>query len=675
MKTLLTPGRTLATMLLLGVIAPAGALSLGVPRADALIGKPLELTVPARFASGDAGDQCVHADVFYGETRLPPGQVKATVVGSGEQRRVHITAQAVIDEPVVTVALRAGCGNTFSRSYTLLPELASEQVLAAAAARSVQPGGILTTALSTQAAGAGAAPARPAVQRTAMATGGEAQARVRAARPARVQAALGTARLRLDTFEQEAQQALLRVTAQIAEPLGDAARRATAGLLWQALNASPVDLVRATALVLKLEGELAQLQQSSAQTRSEVVALRRELESPAATTGSRLTQLLALLVLLAGGTAAYFWFRNRSAAQAGWTGAPLEAGDSMLREAPPPQQPAPQAGQPVQPVQPVQPPSPARFVAAAGTSGAGAPGAGAPSQPMPLVPDLSLDDLPAGYSVTPSRPERVAEVAPLEFEFPDDPQVPARVPSPTMLRVETLAATFEEVEFLASLGLWNDAMDILKTYLEDAEAPAPIAFFELMRLYVHTDDAASLVSVRKRYQQVFGVEAPRFEQITAPVGIEAFPDLAMRVTRAWGTPQVLDHIEQYLFAVPQPGRAFSLAAGRELLYLHDLAMALLTDAGPGEDAEGHALAPWASADSPAQARMAAERAAEVSGGHNFALDVDLTAQAEALPEPQQVKRPAPPAPRKPEPELRLDDGEDAFSAAVSRENRRPTTRF
>jgi hypothetical protein len=219
-------------------------------------------------------------------------------------------------------------------------------------------------------------------------------------------------------------------------------------------------------------------------------------------------------------------------------------------------------------------------------------------------------------------------------------------------------------------------MDILKTYLEDAGAPAPVAFFELMRLYVHTDDAASLVSVRKRYQQVFGVEAPKFDQITAPLGIEAFPDLAMRVTRAWRTPQVLDQIEQYLFAVPQPGRAFSLQAGRELLFLHDLAMALLTDATPADDAEAHALAPWASAENPAQARMAAERAAEVSGGHNFALDFDLSAQPEELPPSQQHTRNPNPLPaRKPEPEAGLDTGEDAFSAAVSRENRRPTTRF
>ncbi len=660
MKTLLTSGRTLATMLLLGVIAPVEAQSLGVPRADALIGRPLELTVPARFSGSDSGDQCVHADVFYGDTRLPSSQVKATVVGTGEQRRVRVETAALIDEPVVTVAVRAGCFNTFSRTYTLLPELASEQVLAAAAARSVRPGGILTTALATQAVGANAAPPRAPVMRAAMATAGDAPPRMRTARPARVQQALGTARLRLNVFEgeaQQAQQAVLRVSAQIAEPLGDAARRVTAGLLWQALNASPTDLIRTTALVLKLENELSQLQNTSTQTRAEVQALRRELESPAATSGNRLTQLLALLVLLVGGTTAYLWFRNRSATRRAGTGDPLDAGDSVLDSQMPP--PAAELKS-RQPVRPIQPPAPARFAPAARRAEP------APSTRMPLDADLSLDKLPSGFSALPPVP--VSARAPLQFEPSWDQAHPGPATAATMLRVETLAATFEEVEFLSSLGLWNDAMDILKTYLEDSGAPAPIAFFELMRLYVHTDDAASLVSVRKRYRQVFGAEAPKFDQITATAGLEGFPDLAMRVTRAWGTPQVLDHIEQYLFAVPQPGRAFSLQAGHDLLYLHDLAMALLTDSGArgtADDADGHALAPWASAETPAQARMMAEQAAEVSGGHNFALDFDLSAQPELLPETRQNPENAHPA-RKPQPVAE----EDAFSAATSRESRR-----
>ena len=655
-------------MLLLGVVAPAGAQSLGLPRADALIGRPLQLTVPARFSAGDTGDHCVHADVFYGDTRLRPSQVKATVVGTGDQRRVRVETVAVIDEPVVTVSVRAGCGNSFSRSYTLLPELASDQVLAAAGARSMQPGGILTTALPTQAVGANAAPARAPVMRSATATAGDVPPRMRVARSARVQEALGTARLRLNVFEGEPQQALLRLSAQIAEPLGDAARRVTAGMLWQALNAGPTDLMRTTALVLKLENELSQLQQTSTQTRAEVQALRRELQSPAATSGSKLTQLLALLVLLAGGTAAYLWFRNRSAAQGAWTGAPLEAGDSMLDNQLPPQ-PTPLQAQ--QPSQPMRPQAPARFAPASRHSER------APSPSMPRDANVSLDGLPSGFSALAPAPVSVSGRAPLEFEHSDHAQ-PGRAATPTTMRVQTLAATFEEVEFLAALERWNDAMDILKTYLEDSGAPAPIAFFELMRLYVHTDDAASLVSVRKRYQQVFRVEAPKFDQITAPAGLEGFPDLAMRVTRAWGTPQVLDHIEQYLFAVPQPGRAFSLQAGRDLLYLHDLALSMLTEAGSNGAAngdEGHPLAPWASADSPAQARMAAERAAEVSGGHHFALDVDLSAQAEEWSQPQQnLKNPAPA--RKPELQPPpLDDVEDAFSAAMALESRRPTGRF
>ncbi|MDB5913427.1 MAG: hypothetical protein JWP22_2102, partial [Ramlibacter sp.] len=130
MKKLLTIGSTLAVPALLGCWACAFAQSLGTPAATAWIGRPLEMTVPARFASGEARDDCVHADVFYGENRLRRDQVRTSVIGGEDARRVRIEVAATIDEPIVTVSVRAGCSNTITRNYTLLPEMPSEQMLA-----------------------------------------------------------------------------------------------------------------------------------------------------------------------------------------------------------------------------------------------------------------------------------------------------------------------------------------------------------------------------------------------------------------------------------------------------------------------------------------------------------------------------------------------------------------
>ena len=66
-----------------------GGYEVGTPVAQVLLGRPLDLSMPVRFAA-DAGDnECVTADVFYGETRVKSG-VRATVTGPADQRRVRI---------------------------------------------------------------------------------------------------------------------------------------------------------------------------------------------------------------------------------------------------------------------------------------------------------------------------------------------------------------------------------------------------------------------------------------------------------------------------------------------------------------------------------------------------------------------------------------------------------
>jgi hypothetical protein len=139
MKKLLTPSRALATSLLL-VLGTCAAATLGNLQGQAWVGQPLQVTVPATFGAAE-GDGCVQADVFYGDTPLGASKVRATVLGAGSARRVRVETEAPIDEPVVTVKVRAGCGNTFSRSYTMLPDLPSAVMLAASQPlRVVQPG-------------------------------------------------------------------------------------------------------------------------------------------------------------------------------------------------------------------------------------------------------------------------------------------------------------------------------------------------------------------------------------------------------------------------------------------------------------------------------------------------------------------------------------------------------
>jgi hypothetical protein len=665
MKELLTPSRTFAVALLLGWGGCAAAQSLGTPVAEVLLGQPLAMSVPARFASRDTADECVHADVFYGEKRVPDGHVRATVTGPDGQRRVRIESESPIDEPIVTVSLRAGCQNTITRNYTLLPEYPSETRLAALEARNLAAAGAMAPLrLATRTAPAAAPAPAPVVRRaparpTVVAQDSEAQPQrpVRGTRSsARRTAPAAHARLRLEPIDLEPQ-AMLRVTSTLAEPQGDAARRATAALLWQAINADPQELLRTSAMLEKLEADLAQMRKTNSQTRAELVALRQRLDRSEPGSGSaQLLQFLALLVAAAAAAAGVLWWRTRQlpGATGPWYAGSATAPDAAAEVAPQPM------------VEGVEP------------------------QPVAVPVRLPVAQVPATVVAAP------APLAPLQpaagtidFELPA-PAARSRDAAEAALRVETLAATFEEVEFLSSLGLASDAMDVLKTYLQDSAGPSPLAFFELMRLCDPVEDAAALAAARRRYGHTFGVEPPRLEQVTASLGLESLTPLSERLTRAWACGEARTLIEDTLFTVPTADAPLTLQAGRDLLCLYQLAAALAQEGtAPAEQADGHALAPWAHADDTAAAHLMAQAVADAQGGHHFALDVDLGVAPPALPEPV-------PLHEDPQPDLdpllaefqaaaerdraereraaRRAAEEDAFSAAMASE-RIPVSRF
>jgi hypothetical protein len=297
-------------------------------------------------------------------------------------------------------------------------------------------------------------------------------------------------------------------------------------------------------------------------------------------------------------------------------------------------------------------------------------------------------------------PARLA--APASADAPDRPAFrrsaelagsraePARPPTavgPTsgLLRVETLAATLEEVDFLTSLGLYPESMDVVKAYLQDSASPAPVAFFELMRVCGLADDPQAVEAVRRRYAKVFGQPAPRLEQVTDPAGLEAQPAVSAKVIARWAAGDVLPVIEQALFDKPAAGSPLTPQSARDLISLYDMAMLLAAEdqaaVGPRAPQEP-ALAPWAHAEHAHEAHALARAVVEDFGSHRFAVDIDLTVVPRALPE-------KPPQPDAQEVAARLmaekearqaaaaraaAEAEEAFNAAVAFE-RTPVSRF
>lgn len=114
---------------LAGTALGSAALNLGRARGAAWIGQPLELTVPVQLDPGQSDTNlCAEADVFHGDSKQDSSRVQVVASPSDQPDtyNLKITSSALIDEPVVTIYLRAGCGQKVSRKYVLLADFPSD---------------------------------------------------------------------------------------------------------------------------------------------------------------------------------------------------------------------------------------------------------------------------------------------------------------------------------------------------------------------------------------------------------------------------------------------------------------------------------------------------------------------------------------------------------------------
>ena len=105
------------------------ALTLGRASSSALIGRSLDLAIAVQVDAGEtAAALCFDAEVFHGDVRQDPGRVKVLVEPTAKPNmlNVRVLSATAVDEPVVTVYLRTGCGQKTTRRYVLLADYPSE---------------------------------------------------------------------------------------------------------------------------------------------------------------------------------------------------------------------------------------------------------------------------------------------------------------------------------------------------------------------------------------------------------------------------------------------------------------------------------------------------------------------------------------------------------------------
>ena len=343
----------------------SSALTLGRLRGVALLGQPLDVAVAVQPSAGeDASGLCFEADVFYGETRVDASRFRVRLEAASQPQNpsVRISSTVPVDEPVVTVTLRAGCAQKISRRYVLLADQVGDvfppETTSAATSAMASPD---SQAMSSPVARPADAPrsstrsrfaksraARPAPGRAPKAVGSASQAGankppvfkpnfdlgnpgVTAARQEKSQPkrqgsnpiesrtqrqapSTGKPLLKLDPADLPlAGDAGLRLSQQLnVAAIGNEKLRAEAAALWLAINANPLDVLRESQRVKSLEADVATLRTltgKSQQTLAELTQRLQKAESERWTSG--LAYVLAGLAALALAAATYFWARQR----------------------------------------------------------------------------------------------------------------------------------------------------------------------------------------------------------------------------------------------------------------------------------------------------------------------------------------------------------------------------
>ncbi|MCX7241223.1 MAG: hypothetical protein NTU86_12365 [Burkholderiales bacterium] len=176
--------RTVSVALLLaGFSLGSSALTLGRMHGAAWIGHGLDLSVQVQMDAGSTDTSlCAEADVFYADSRQESARIRISQEPGAEADAVllRIISPGIIDEPVVTVYLKAGCSQKVTRRYVLLADYPTDGPTPLPPARNAPEAVLPITPLPVSpvplapapvasAAPAGVSPAKPAPEPAAVA--------------------------------------------------------------------------------------------------------------------------------------------------------------------------------------------------------------------------------------------------------------------------------------------------------------------------------------------------------------------------------------------------------------------------------------------------------------------------------------------------------------------------
>jgi len=101
------------------------ALSLGGTQGGVIIGRPLDVLVQSTVEAAEAASGlCLEAEILYGDMRVSPTAVTVAIhrLGADGTGALRVRSSQPVNEPIVTLVLKAGCEQRYTRSYALLAD-------------------------------------------------------------------------------------------------------------------------------------------------------------------------------------------------------------------------------------------------------------------------------------------------------------------------------------------------------------------------------------------------------------------------------------------------------------------------------------------------------------------------------------------------------------------------
>lgn len=590
----------------------AAALGFGPIRSNVILGQALNLAVPVNLAEGETlGSECASAEVTAGDIKLTPGAVRVRVTQGRDATEsvLRISTTTVVEEPVVTVTVNAGCPTRLSRTLVLLAD--PPLVTTADAPGAAQSLATVTSSPSATSApvqnDAGAAPraTRPTPPTRATRTsqpapnvvaGGAPSAaaatRTPAAVPPRpVARAESKPRLQLD-----AGQVSLNEAAVLAAQEQASAARATA-------NAADAAASAASERLRSMEADMARLRAEAKAQTDALLQVRQQLALDRAAREQPSPWMMALLGVAAlfAALAAWLGWRLRKAEQVPrneadwWNRGPVSEASSM---APPPASDFQPSQRPAAPQRP--PPAPA---------------------PWPDEVDSrsgEVDVLIAPPTV-PAPP--MVTVAPA-------PPMPAAIDNEAnrAMSVDEQIDLEQQADFFIALGHDDAAIDLLMAHMRSTGGGSPLPFLKLLEIHRRRDQREAYQRTRVRFNQRFNSVAPDW-QADPKSGrtLDDYPLVMGRIQRAWPAPlDAMAELEALLFRRGSGAELFDLPAYQEVLFLFQMARDLHQAENTGS-ADVDVLLPIGGRSAPvAAAEGTIVLRPEFNDGEPLALDLDLT---------------------------------------------------